>query len=309
MGIHLSGPIRALGELSDASGKTATQLGLLGTAGLALGAAMGGWQLGRFAADLLGTDEIIGHFVNELWGVSEAAQRAGAKADVLALASKNAGREVTDFNEAMIINRAAADKMAAGQEKVAAATRATAEAAHAAVEATVAASNRATDATAARAKAERDMWNEIGVGRMEFEAAQQAATEREAAQLRAFYNEMGVLAQHAWTPEPIINWIEALEEIPPAVKEAADAVRDFGQATKAAGVGPTATVGGSVAGMAPTWNQNQVARYGAGGYLGTGSPINININGSVLSNKDEIARVVGDAVTSSYRSGGSRQTV
>jgi hypothetical protein len=209
----------------------------------------------------------------------------------------------------MAINRKKADEMAAGQVAVAAAVRATADAVHAVVEQTVAAANRATDAAAARAKAERDMWNDIGMGRMEYEAAQQAGTEREAAQLRAFYNEMGVLAQNAWSPEPIVNWIEAIEEIAPAVKDAADAVRDFSQATTAAGVGPTPTVGGSVAGMAPTWNQNQVARYGAGGYLGTGSPINININGSVLGNKDEIARVVGDAVTSSYRTGGNRLPV
>jgi len=64
-----------------------------------------------------------------------------------------------------------------------------------------------------------------------------------------------------------------------------------------------------VAGMAPTWNQSLVPKYGAGGYLGTGSPINITINGSVLSNKDEIARVVGDAMTSSYRTSGQRMPV
>jgi hypothetical protein len=117
-----------------------------------------------------------------------------------------------------------------------------------------------------------------------------------------------VLEMNAWKPEPIVNWIEALEEIPPAAKEAADAVRDLGQATQHT-AGPAPTVGGSVAGMAPTYNQNLVARYGAGGYLGTGSPISITINGSVLANKDEIARVVGDAVTSSYRSGGNRLPV
>jgi hypothetical protein len=308
-GVNIAPQIRAVAELGEMAGKTAGQVGTLGTAFGLASAAMTGWNIGRFIADLTGSDAIIGRFVNELFGVSEAAQRAGAKADVLALASKNAGYEVTDFNEAMIINRAAADKMAAGQEKVAAATRATADAVHAAVEATVAAANRATAAAADRATAERAMWNDIGVGRMEYEAAQQAATEREAAQLRAFYNEMGVLAQNAWSPEPIVNWIEAIEEIAPAVKDAADAVRDLGQASHAAGVGPNPTVGGSVAGMAPTWNQNLVPKYGAGGYLGTGSPINININGSVLSNKDEIARVVGDAVASSYRTGGNRLPV
>lgn len=78
-----------------------------------------------------------------------------------------------------------------------------------------------------------------------------------------------------------------------------------GKATAMAGQG----LGGSTAGMAPSWSQSLVPRYGAGGYLGTGAPISITINGSVLGNKDEIARVVGDAVTSSYRSGGNRLPV
>ena len=51
---------------------------------------------------------------------------------------------------------------------------------------------------------------------------------------------MGVLEMNAWKPEPIINWIEALEEIPPAVEAAAAAVRDLGQATQAAGRRPDA---------------------------------------------------------------------
>lgn len=42
---------------------------------------------------------------------------------------------------------------------------------------------------------------------------------------------------------------------------------------------------------------------GAGGGMGT---INITINGSVLGNKDEIARVVGDAIFDRYRSQGGR---
>lgn len=41
----------------------------------------------------------------------------------------------------------------------------------------------------------------------------------------------------------------------------------------------------------------------------TKPPVNITINGSVLSNKDEIARVVGDALVSAYRAGGNRTPV
>ena len=150
------------------------------------------------------------------------------------------------------------------------------------------------------AKSVRDYYNWVGSREIEHAAEVQAATERQAAALRAFYNEMGVLEMNAWKPEPIVNWIETIEDIAPAVEKATDAVRGLGAATGVP-AGPTPTVGGNVAGMAPTWSQNLVPKYGAGGYLGTGAPISITINGSVLGNKDEIARVVGDAVTSSLQ--------
>jgi hypothetical protein len=58
------------------------------------------------------------------------------------------------------------------------------------------------------------------------------------------------------------------------------------------------TIGG-IAGSSPTSR-----------YIGAASAgVNVTINGSVLANKNDIARVVGDAVTSSYRTGGNRQPV
>ena len=98
--------------------------------------------------------------------------------------------------------------------------------------------------------------------------------------------------------------------VAPAQKAATDVEAALLKAKAATtGGGSAAGLGGSVAGLAPTWSQSLVPRYGAGGYIGTGAPVNITINGSVLGNKDEIARVVGDAVTSSYRSGGNRLPV
>jgi hypothetical protein len=47
----------------------------------------------------------------------------------------------------------------------------------------------------------------------------------------------------------------------------------------------------------------------SGGAGGLRPPVTINVNGSVLGNKEEIARVVGDALTSSYRTGGNRLPV
>ena len=68
-------------------------------------------------------------------------------------------------------------------------------------------------------KSVRDYYNFVGEREIEHAAEVQAATEREAAALRAFYNEMGVLAMNAWKPEPIVNWIETIEDIAPAVEE------------------------------------------------------------------------------------------
>lgn len=361
------GPIgRAITEIGAAAGTSATSLGLLGTAGVAVGTAFATYNLARWALEFTGAakglDEQISKLAKNLIGFQDGQQEAAAKADVLARATVNAKRPITDYTEAIEINRKAAADLALQMGQTANAHRDTntliadwqkqlrevrkegnIEALNADLKLNMQTMEQLaskyglttqaleyykkkltetaaeeTNALAAKkllqveqeklAKSVRDYYNFVGEREIEHAAAVEATTQREAAALRAFYNEMGVLEMNAWKPEPIINWIEAIEEIPPAVEDAVAAVRDLGQATGAV-AGPTPTTGGSVAGLAPNWNQNQVARYGAGGYLGTGSPINITINGSVLGNKDEIARVVGDAVTSSYRSGGNRLPV
>lgn len=111
MGIHIGPEIKALGELGEASGKTATQLGLVTSAGFAVAAAIGGWKIGRLIADFTGSDQAIGDWVAHAMGWTDELERAGAKADVLARASKTAGHEITSFAEAMKINaEAAADQ-------------------------------------------------------------------------------------------------------------------------------------------------------------------------------------------------------
>jgi uncharacterized membrane-anchored protein YhcB (DUF1043 family) len=105
MGVSLSKPIAAIEEISQVSGKSAKELGALGTAGAVAGAALAGWQVGRWIADITGADAAIGKLTASLLGFGDvAAQEAGAKADVLAQASKNAGRQITDMTEAIKIN-------------------------------------------------------------------------------------------------------------------------------------------------------------------------------------------------------------
>ena len=123
VGVRISPQIQAMRELGAASGKTASELGLVGTAGLAVGAAMAGWQLGRMAAEWLGLDEAIGNTTAKLLGWGDVAgQTAGARMDVLTRATQLAGRAITDFGEAQRIivehNKAAAESLNTGTERV-----------------------------------------------------------------------------------------------------------------------------------------------------------------------------------------------
>jgi hypothetical protein len=105
MGIHIGPVVKGLDEISAASGKTATQLGALATAGLMVGAAMAGVKFGRWVAELAGTDDIIGNSVAKWMGWGDLAKEtAGATADALALASQRAGREITTMDEAVRVN-------------------------------------------------------------------------------------------------------------------------------------------------------------------------------------------------------------
>lgn len=110
VGVKTGPLVKVFDDLGAASGKTAGELGKVGTAGLALGAGIAGWQIGRAISEFLGLDRVIGDVTAKLLGFGDvAAQEAGAGADVLARASKNAGRSITDMAEAMRINQAAAE--------------------------------------------------------------------------------------------------------------------------------------------------------------------------------------------------------
>jgi hypothetical protein len=120
VGIHLGPAVKGLNDISAASGKTTSQLGLLSTAGLLVGAAMAGWQIGRKIAELTGLDTAIANSVAKWAGWGDLVKAtAGAQADVLALASKNAGRTITDINEARAINQKWVDDLKKGAKEVA----------------------------------------------------------------------------------------------------------------------------------------------------------------------------------------------
>lgn len=113
MGINIGPQVGALTELSAAAGKTASQIGLIAVAGLALAAGAAGWQIGSLIAQYTQADEALGDWLANVVGWSPAAQEAAAVNDVLARATANAGREITSYTEAISINNEAARKHSA----------------------------------------------------------------------------------------------------------------------------------------------------------------------------------------------------
>lgn len=84
MGINITPFVKGIEDITSAAGKSVTEVGLLGSAGLALGAAYGGWKIGRMVADFFDLDEAIGTATARLLGYGDvAAETAAAKAEVL----------------------------------------------------------------------------------------------------------------------------------------------------------------------------------------------------------------------------------
>jgi hypothetical protein len=103
-GVSLNKPIAMIEEIAQVSGKSAAQLGALGTAAAVAGAALGGWSVGRWIADMTGSDAIIGRMIANLTGMGDRAEIAANRAEVLAKASATSGRTITDMTEAIKIN-------------------------------------------------------------------------------------------------------------------------------------------------------------------------------------------------------------
>jgi hypothetical protein len=121
VGVSL-GPLPGmLDELTSAAGKSVTELGLLGTAGVVVAAAVGGWKIGQKIDEWTGWSTAIANNTAALmgWG-NVAAETAIAKADTLARASSLAGRDITDMAVAVRILQDAAAAASTEQAKLAA---------------------------------------------------------------------------------------------------------------------------------------------------------------------------------------------
>lgn len=139
LGVNIGAEVRALSELGTAAGSTAAEMGLIATAGLAVGAAFAGWKIGRVVSDLFDLDKTISEATAKLLGWGDvAAQEAGAGADVLARASKLAGMEIKDMALAMALleppaklSQAALKALADEEKRLADADKAASDAIHA----------------------------------------------------------------------------------------------------------------------------------------------------------------------------------
>lgn len=108
----LTAGLRAVGASAALTQTQVSALGLTlsGLGGLAAGAAAGfaGWQLGRVISEVFDLDNKIANLTARIFRLGDlAGEEAAAKMDVLKLASKNAGRTITDFSEALRINEQA----------------------------------------------------------------------------------------------------------------------------------------------------------------------------------------------------------
>jgi len=97
MGVSMSKPIAAIEELGKVSGMTYAQLGLLGTAGVAVGVTLTGIELGKAMADWLG-------WTKNVQTAIQAADVAANQQAILDLALQRTGQTFTDVTEAVAAN-------------------------------------------------------------------------------------------------------------------------------------------------------------------------------------------------------------
>jgi hypothetical protein len=101
-GVSIGPFTKAFDEIAATAGKSVGEIGKLSTAGLAMGAAYAGWQLGRMIADFFKLDEKIANATASLLGYGNvAAETAGAQEDTINAAIAKGYTGVRDYAEAI----------------------------------------------------------------------------------------------------------------------------------------------------------------------------------------------------------------
>lgn len=104
-GVHIGPELHAIREMGEASGKTAGEIGLIGTASLAAAAALGGWEIGRTIAKFFDLDKAIGSATAKLMGWGDlVGETAAAKQDTINLAISRGAGAMIDYATAIKFN-------------------------------------------------------------------------------------------------------------------------------------------------------------------------------------------------------------
>jgi hypothetical protein len=127
-GVNIGKYVRGLSEIAEASGKSAGQIGLMGTAGLVAGAAITGWQIGRAIADFFELDTAIAKATASLMGWGDvAAEVGGAKQDTINRAIAAGAAATISYADAIqymvVAEQKKADAYAVSTTRLAAAQR------------------------------------------------------------------------------------------------------------------------------------------------------------------------------------------
>jgi hypothetical protein len=101
-GVNIGPQVKGLEDLAGAAGKTATELGVLGTAGLVAGAAFTGWKIGQWIDDLTGLSTAVANVGGALDTL--AAMEAGAKQDTINRAIAQGAKETISYTAAIQFN-------------------------------------------------------------------------------------------------------------------------------------------------------------------------------------------------------------
>lgn len=115
MGVNIGAEVRGMLELGDAAGKTFSQLGLIATAGLAAGAALAGWKIGRLVADFFDLDKAIGSATAKMLGWGDLiGQETAAKQDTINKAIRDGAAANVTYAEAFAFLTAKQKEQTAG---------------------------------------------------------------------------------------------------------------------------------------------------------------------------------------------------
>jgi ribosomal silencing factor RsfS len=103
LGVNIGTEVRALGELGTAASQTATELGLISTLGLAAGAAIAGWKIGKQIDEWTGLSESIARGTAALMGWGDVAEQTmGAQWDTITRAVKLGAAATISYSDAVI---------------------------------------------------------------------------------------------------------------------------------------------------------------------------------------------------------------